>query len=149
MAIFDLIYSGFDSESHYYFVPPPGATQEDFQVLCEELLPQAGYRAVLRHSHVESRSSMTSWITWREVVEALIPLLEAQGYQRCELPAARIHGSGIIGVFQRDNDTGLGFATKPILEHNHKIEEQISKEMADKKVKRIGRLKKKIPQIMK
>jgi hypothetical protein len=145
MVVLDLVYSGYDWESHYYFVPPPGVTQEDFEVLCEELLPQAGYRAVLKHSHVKEET----WITWREVVEALIPLLEAQGYQRCELPTVNLRGSGIIGIFTHESDERLGFATKLILDHNHKLEDKLNEEAQAKKTRRIGRLKKKLPQIMK
>lgn len=143
--IFNLIYTSWDWEKHFHFYGPENSTLEQFQDLCDDLLPEAGYRTALRISHADGGG----WINWNEVVESLIPLLEQRGYLRFELPNHTINGSGTIGIGNRRKmDSRLGFATKLISDYNRALDEKISKEAESRKTNK-SKLRKFLPQIMK
>lgn len=144
--IYDLVYSSWEWEKHYYFHGPDGTTKEQFEELCEQLLPKAGYKAVQK----QVRSDYGSWVTWQDVVEWLIPLLQERGYQLLELPKVEINCSGIIGISARNHgmDQRLGFANKLIYDYNRALDEKIKKEVNEKRSCK-GKLKKFLPQIMK
>lgn len=143
--IFILVYSSWDWEKNYYFYGPEGSTREQFEELCEQLLPKAGYKAVQK----QVRSELGSWVTWNDVVESLVPLLQEQGYQSFDLPKVEINCTGIIGISARSHgmDYRLGFANKLIYDYNRALDEKIKKE-TEKKPRR-ARMKKFLPQIMK
>ena len=63
--IFDLVYADYDWQEHYFFSVPEGTTLEDFEKLCNRLIPQAGYRAALKKSSPKKEG----WICWSDVVE--------------------------------------------------------------------------------
>jgi hypothetical protein len=144
--IFDLVYSDYDWQEHYFFDGPDGATLEDFEKLCNQLMPKAGYRAALK----KSAPKEGGWICWSDVVEALISLLERQGYQRVYIDSHHIDGGTIIG-FNEDDDIeeSLGFSAKIILNYNRKLEKKLAEERKAKRSLRLGTLKKKTVQIIK
>jgi len=148
--IFSLVYSDYDTVDHYFFRGPEGVNQEDFKKLCDQLAPKAGYQSVLKKS---SPKEGGGWICWRDVVEALVSLLEQQGYQRVSLDAYHFHGKGtIIGVHEFSNqelDEGLGFAGPLIADYNRKIEKKMAEERKARKGLRLGTLKKRTVQIIK
>jgi hypothetical protein len=144
--IFDLVYSDYEWSKHYYFEGPEESSRQEFELLCQQLLPRAGYRAMLK----QSSPNQGGWICWSDVVESLIPLLEKQGYLRFTLDNCHIEGSGIIGIFTEEPpDERLGFSAKLIYDYNRKLSQKMAEEREAKRAKRIGFLKKKIPQIMK
>lgn len=144
--IYDLVYSSWDWEKHYYFHGPNESTKEQFDEVCELLLPKAGYKAVQKQVY----SEFGSWVTWQDVVESLVPLLQEQGYQLIQLPRVEINCNGIIGLNSRRHgmDRRLGFANKLIYDHNRALDEKIKQEVNDKKSRK-GKSRKFLPQIMK
>jgi hypothetical protein len=144
--IFNLIYASFGWEKYYYFYGPENSTVEQFGDLCDDLLPQAGYKAATKITHVDSNG----WINWIDVVESLIPLLEQQGYQRFDLPKHVINGNGAIGIntSRRAMDDRLGFSTKLIANHNHALNDKLKKETSAQKSGK-SKFRKFLPQIMK
>ena len=143
--IFDLVYADYDWQEHYFFSVPEGTTLEDFEKLCNRLIPQAGYRAALKKSSPKKEG----WICWSDVVEALISLLEEQGYQRVNIDAYQMEGGHIIGIHDEETDPRLGFAGPIIIAHNIKLEKKYAEERKAKRALRLGTLKKKTVQIIK
>src|SRR5579864_365880 len=145
--IFSLVYSDYDTEEYYFFSGPSSVSQEEFKKLCGQLMPKAGYRAVLRR---QSPKESGDWICWRDVVESLVSLLEGQGYQRVSLDACRFRTHGtIIGLHEDTlSDDQLGFAGPLIGEYNRKLEKKIAEERKTRR-KLSGLLKKKTVQIIK
>lgn len=140
--VFDLVYSDYDWQEHYFINAPEGVTAEQFQKLCAQLLPMAGFRAAVKRA----TPGIGGWISWRDVVEALLTLLEEIGYQRIDLGSYSISGGTIINP---NDNTKLGFSGRIITEHNLKIEKKLAEERKAKKHLRIGLLKKKVVQIIK
>lgn len=144
--VFDLVYSDYDWQEHYFFSAPEGTTLEDFQKLCDSLLPQAGYRATLKRTSPK----VGGRICWSDVVESLVSLLEEQGYQRVSIDSYTIDNSGfIIGLHEGDLDDKLGFSWQAIVTFNQKLEKKLSEERKAKRNLRLGTLKKKTVQIIK
>jgi hypothetical protein len=104
-----------DVESYYgiYFVGPAISTRKDFVMLCDSLLENAGYMAL---------ATQTSWIDWCSIVEALVPLLEKQGYYRF-LPKIASYNGNIIET--RDETKGLNSAADLIINHNQALAKRI------------------------
>jgi len=143
--IFDLVYADYDWREHYFFDGPEGATLEDFEKLCNQLLPQAGYRAALKKSSPKKEG----WIYWVDVVEALVSLLEEQGYQRIDIDSYHMEGGYIIGLNDDESDFRLGFAAPIITSHNLKLEKKYAEERKAKKALRLAALRKRSVQIIK
>jgi hypothetical protein len=145
--IFSLVYADYDMEEYYFFSGPSDVSQEEFKKLCGQLMPKAGYRAVLRK---QSPKEAGDWICWRDVVESLVSLLEEQGYQRISLDAYRFRAKGTIIGLNEDmlSDEWLGFAAPIIGEYNRKLEKKIAEERKTRR-KLSGLLKKKTVQIIK
>jgi hypothetical protein len=147
--IFDLVYYSWDSEKHRYFQGPEDATLEDFEEICDKLLPAAGYATALKRMDLKN-VNMHLWITWISVVESLIPLLEKQGYQLFMPPQYEFEPTGVVGVndYYSGMDKRLGFANKIIREYNHNLDQQIKKEREVQR-KLMSKKVKVMPQIMK
>lgn len=143
--VFDLVYSDYDWQEHYFFSGPEGTTSEDFTCICSSLMPKAGYRAALRKSSPKSNSR----IYWSDVVEALVSLLEEQGYQRISIDSYKVDGGFTIGINEDQLDTKLGFSWQLIVNHNQKLEKKLAEERKAKRSLRFGSLKKKTVQIIK
>lgn len=144
--LFDLVYSDHDVEEHYFFEGPADSTEEEFERICESLIPKAGYKAALKRSDPESGG----WICWSDVVESLVPLLEEQGYQRVYLDTYVFQGGTIVGMYDRAPlDERLGFSARMIAEHNRKIEEKLAKEREARRSLKTISFKKKPVQIIK
>ncbi len=143
--IFDLVYSDYDWQEHYFFSGPEGSTLEDFRKLCDQLIPKAGYKATLKRSYPKAGG----WICWGDVVESLIPLLEEQGYQRVSIDSYQVDVGNIIGLNEDDLDDRLGFAGYPIMAYNRKLEKKMAEERKARRKSMVGALKKKTVQIIK
>jgi hypothetical protein len=144
--IFDLVYSDYDWEEHYFFEGPEGSVLEDFEKLCDELMPKAGYRALLKRTDPKE----SGWVCWSDVVESLVSLLEDQGYQRIFIDSYQLQGGTIIGIHaDKPADARLGFAGQVITIYNRKLEKKYSEERKAKRNLRISGLKKKTVQIIK
>ena len=143
--IFDLVYSDYDWEEHYFFEGPDGVTLEDFENLCNDLIPKAGYQVVFKKAAPKN----SGWICWSDVVESLISLLQEQGYQRVFLDSYHMAGGTIIGINDDPNENRLGFAGPLIKIYNRKLEKKMAEERKAKRNLRIGSLKKRIVQIIK
>jgi len=143
--IFDLVYSDYDWEEHYFFDGPENATLEDFENICNSLMPKAGYQAALK----KSVPKKGGWICWSDVVESLISLLEEQGYQRVFLNSYHMAGGTIIGINDELIEDRLGFASPLITIYNRKLEKKMAEERKAKRNVRIGSLKKRVVQIIK
>lgn len=145
--IFDLVYSDYDWTEHYFFSGPDGTSVEDFEKLCNQILPRAGYRAAIKKSDPKN----DGWICWSDVVEALVSLLEEQGYQRVYIDSFTITfpGASIIGINDKPIDSRLGFSSQIITAHNHKIEKKLAEERKARRNSRMGLFKKKTVQIIK
>lgn len=126
---------------------PEGTTLEDFQKLCDSLMPKAGYRATLKRASPK----VGGWICWSDVVESLVSLLEEQGYQRIIFDTYTIDSGG--GVVIRPNESEhrekLGFSCQTISIYNGQIEKKLAEERKANKQRRIALLKKKTVQIIK
>lgn len=144
-SVFDLVYSDYDWQEHYFFSAPEGTTSEDFVSICNTLMPKAGYKAALRKSSPKSNSR----IYWSDVVESLVSLLEEQGYQRISIDSYKVNGGFTIGLNDDQIDTKLGFSWQLIVNHNQKIEKRLAEDRKAKRSLRIGSLKKKTVQIIK
>lgn len=146
--LFLLVYRDYDVDEHYFFSGPSHASQKDFEKLCDQLVPKAGYRVVLNKTN--PRNDEGGWICWRDVVEALVSLLEEQGYQRISIETYCLQARGtIIGTHDGSlSDSQLGFAGPLVADYNRKLEKKIAEE---RKIKRklSGLLKKKTVQIIK
>lgn len=142
--IFDLVYSDYDLDQHNFVQAPTDTTVEEFQKLCDSLMPKAGYRAALK----KSSPKIGGWIYWSDVVEALVSLLEQQGYQRITLGSYILNG-GVIVRPENSEDNKLGYSIPVITYHNDKIQKKLDEERKAKKQIRLGMLKKKIVQIIK
>ncbi len=119
--IFDLVYSDYDWKDHTYLAGPEDVTLEDFEKLCNRLLPKAGYQAALKYIGPNKNES----ISWSAVVESLISLLEEQGYQRVSLDSYVIHGNTVIGLdrkYEGPTFERLGFAEAAISSYNQKLD---------------------------
>ncbi len=143
--IFDLVYSDYDWQEHYFFEAPEGSTLEDFEKLCNQLMPKAGYRAALK----KSSPKKGGWICWSDVVESLISLLEEQGYQRIFIDSYYMDGGSIIGINDDDAEERLGFSGKLIINYNRELDKKLAEERKAKRSLRIGALKKRSVQIIK
>lgn len=143
--IFDLVYSDYDWQEHYFFEAPEESTLEDFEKLCNQLMPKAGYRAALK----KSAPKEGSWICWSDVVESLISLLEEQGYQRVYLDSYHMDGGSIIRSDDDEVEERLGFSSKLIINYNRELEKKLAEERRAKRKLFIGALKKKAVQIIK
>jgi hypothetical protein len=125
---FDLVCFIREAEHHYFFEGPDKATGKDFEDLCSSLVPKAGYKAALKRSDPDNGG----WIIWPDVVEALVFLLEEQGYQRIYFDTfycpADINGDPTIRIYDRDTSgEELGFSAKMIIEHNRRIDDERAK----------------------
>ena len=143
-VIFDLVYSDYDWHEHKFIQAPDGTTVEDFQKLCDSLMPKAGYRAALKRSSPK----IGGWICWSDVVEALVSLLEQQGYQRVNLGSYTVNGGVIVWTDDAEANK-LGYSIPTITIHNDKIQKKLAEERKAKKQLRLGTLKKKMVQIIK
>lgn len=143
--IFDLVYSDYDWQEHYFFEAPDGSTLEDFEKVCNQLMPKAGYRAALK----KSTPKEGGWICWSDVVESLISLLEEQGYQRVYLESYRMDGGSIVGFNDDNVEERLGFSSNLIINYNKELEKKMAEERKAKRSLRVGSLKKKVVQIIK
>ena len=144
--LFDLVYSDYDWSEHYFFEGPEGSTVEDFEKICDSLIPKAGYQAALKKASPKDGG----WICWRDVVESLVSLLEEQGYQRVFIDSYEMEGGSIIGIHEKDPpDERLGFAGQLIINYNRKLEEKMAKEREAKRLLKGFRLKKRVVQIIK
>ena len=144
--IFDLVYSDYEWQEHYFFEGPKGSTLEDFEKICSQLLPKAGYRAALK----KSTPKEGGWICWSDVVESLISLLEEQGYQRITLNSYHMDGGTIIGINDDDDaESRLGFSTKLIINYNKELEKKLAEERKARRKQNPFTLKKRSVQIIK
>jgi len=143
--IFDLVYSDYDWQEHHFVKAPDGTTLEDFQKLCDSLMPKAGYKAILKRSSPK----VGGWVCWSDVVESLVSLLEEQGYQRIILGSYVVNGGVIIRPDDYEGKEKLGFSCQAISSYNGKLERKLAEERKAKKQLRIGLLKKKVVQIIK
>ena len=125
--VFDVVYSDYDSMSHHYLIGPNDIDKEQFDKLCERLLPEAGYQTFLKHS----RSVERTWIYWGDVVESLVSLLEKQGYQRISLDTYKLHADfeSIVGADNTSTYDKMGFSGHMIGTHNYKIEQKQKEEL--------------------
>lgn len=142
--IFDLVYSDYDWQEHHFLLAPEGTSLEDFQMLCDSLMPKAGYRATLKRA----APKVGGWICWSDVVESLVSLLEEQGYQRIILGSYIVKGGVIVRPSENNDGEKLGFSCQTISSYNNKLEKKLAEERKAKKHLRIG-LKKKTVQIIK
>ena len=144
--IFDLVYSDYDWQEHYFFNGPEGTTLESFRKSCDDLLPKAGYKVAFRRSFKGGGR-----ICWSDVVDALVLLLEEHGYQRVPMDSYTIGGGFIISPNdeKQDLDVKLGFSWQAIVNYNSKLEKKLAEERKAKRNLRIGLLKKKTVQIIK
>ena len=144
--LFDLVHDNNDWREHYFFDGPPEATLDDFQKLCNELLPKAAFKATLKTPEPPDEN----WIGWDDIVKAMIPLLKEQGYQRVFIDTCQIDGSGILGLYTvQPPEERLGFAGPLIFKHNQEIKKRLAKEREAKRALKGYHLKKKAIQIIK
>ena len=143
--VFDLVYSDYDWQEHYFFKGPEGTTSDDFNNICNDLMPKAGYKAALKRSSPKSKGR----ICWSDVVEALVSLLEEQGYQRISIDSFKVEGGFGIGIEEDQFNNKLGFSWQTIVTHNKILEKKLVEERRAKRNLRIGFLKKKTVQIIK
>jgi hypothetical protein len=143
--IFDLVYSDYDWQEHYFFKAPEGSTLEDFKKLCDQLMPKAGYKAALKKSVPKEGG----WICWSDVVESLISLLEEQGYQRVSIDSHQLKGGSIVGFNDDNAEDRLGFSCKLIINYNKELEKKLAEERRAKRKQNPFTLKKKVVQIIK
>lgn len=145
-TILSLVYSDYDSVEYYFFKSPTNAvTEEEFKKICDQLIPKAGYRAVIRKQLPKEPGD---YVCWRDVVESLVSLLEEQGYQRIFLEDYHFKSVGHIIYEDTRGKEQLGFATDLIIGYNRKLEKKIAEERKTRK-KLSGLLKKKTVQIIK
>lgn len=138
--IFTIVHHNFDKKEYFFLETGQDIAPAKFNELCKQLLPQAGYRAFLK----KQASEKEEWIFWREVVEALISLLEKQGYQRVSFDHFQIAGNFIIAGSETNDK--LGFANHLIMNYNDKLDKKLEKE---RQAKRFLLVKKKDIQIIK
>lgn len=129
--VFDLVYANFEWEDHYFLEGKEDTTVKDFQRDCDQLLPKAGYRAIIKRSKINENS----WIHWSDVVEALVSLLEEQGYQRVSMEdfQFKVDDEHVIGDRSLEANEKLGFAGPLIIAHNKKYDRYLKEKRKNAK----------------
>lgn len=89
--IFCLAHYSYDEQNSHYFVGPDNVSKNEFEELCYNLVDSAGMNAII----IEKKRDYPCTIGWREVVEAMVPLLEKQGYHHFIPIEASFSGSVI------------------------------------------------------
>lgn len=115
--IFVLARSHYEELTHYYFEGPADVSQKDFRLLCDSLLEEAGYNAIVR----ANKDPHGGWVGWEEVVESMIPLLEKQGYRHFIVKSCTYNGSSIIESLDENEIKGLSKAGPAIIAHNKRL----------------------------
>lgn len=90
--LFVLAYSWYEEYTPYYFWGSEWCSEEQFQQICDGLIDQATFDAI----KAESNAEYGGWIGWHDIVTALIPLLEKEGFTPFQPKIKVIKGSNII-----------------------------------------------------
>lgn len=109
MKVFRLEWATYDMSQNYFFVGPDGS-EEEFQALCDRLLPEAANQ-ILAHNGIdpEFRNNPDykneKWtINWEGVIRELTVILPKHGYELIKLPQASYIGSMIKHGFSSGNE---------------------------------------------
>jgi len=96
-----------------HFFSGPEMTQDGFQSMCDSLLEVAAMGALL------SENNRNDYIGWNEIVEAMIPFLEANGFTHINPTKVDYSGPGIIDAIDDWHKTDkLGDVAQQIVNHN-------------------------------
>lgn len=119
--IFALSHFWYEEYSIIHFLGPDDVSKEQFQKLCYSLVDLAAFAAISK----EIKYKYPCPIGWKDVVEAMVPLLEKQGYHRLQCDQISFSG-GLINkskpAHQNEEDYRLSKeAFTAILNFNKKL----------------------------
>lgn len=115
--LFVLSYSHYEETANYYLEGPEGISQKDFQNICDNLLDDAAFQAVLQNS----LDQYLPPVGWPDIVEILVPLLEKQGFKLFKPKMVDYWGSGIIQT--KEDAKKLTKSVSSVIKHNKRFTE--------------------------
>ncbi len=133
--VFCLTWADYECKDDHYFLAPEGATQEDFQNLCNSLLKDAAVEACRVGGMTwggipdDAEERSPSWVGWANLVHVLAyKLLPQHGYQPVQLPTVCYAGTSIIRDREYDDEEKLlsEEAFNIIVQHNKKVEDNLN-----------------------
>lgn len=124
LDIFILSWSSHEDYIPLHFMGPASCSEKDFEKVCDILLDQAAFEAISN----SKKEEYPSYIGWREIVEAFIPLLEIQGFKHFLPKEKKYYGHIII-----DNDYDAAQlssdARKAVLSYNQELHKKVDEEI--------------------
>jgi len=104
----------------YGFRVPAGMSETWFKHLCESSIEKAALRALQRNDH--------EWVTWKDVMEELVPLLEHNSIYPFEPKQVTYEISADIIFDHEELDTSnvpsLGEAKALVVRHNVRVQKE-------------------------
>ncbi len=122
--VFVLAYSWYEEYNPYYFIGSDLNSEEAFSKLCDSLIDQAVQNAITTEL---SNPDGGSWVGWHDIVRALIPLLEIQGYKHFEPKIKVLWGSGIVDS-ERDAKGLSKESAEALIKYNLEKKEEMYKD---------------------
>ena len=123
--VFILAHTGYEEYNPYYFTGPSSYSEEDFNNLCDSLVNQAAQNALVISNNTDNHEYYyDEYVGWPDIVSALIPLLEKEGFSQFKPKEARYFGTNSFDKddFERNDQRSLKkdiFDT--IVTHNEKV----------------------------
>jgi hypothetical protein len=102
MTIFTLAHTDYEEYSPHHFKAPEGATEADFDKLCNDLIEPAVNLLIKKKGHLDwsdedIEKCGATWIGWDHIVNAIGKLLPEHGYEPIRFYEVFMWGGGIIG----------------------------------------------------
>lgn len=117
MKIFSLEYAWYEESQHYIFIGPEDYSQEQFQEICNDIVPLAGLQTL---AVINSNDDLNKgYIGWMELTEAMIPFLEEKGFQHVIPIQANFRGSG--SIISSDDSKPLKNVASNVIYHNNLV----------------------------
>ncbi len=117
--IFVLAYSDWEEYEPHIFIGSEFNSEDAFQELCDSLVDKAAADAIDN----EKSKDYSSWVGWNDIVKAMIPLLEEQGYIHV-VPKIKVYnGPGIIKDLKSAKVLGHDAAAQ-VIRYNEEVEKE-------------------------
>lgn len=119
-SIFRLTWLHYDNEESYFFIGPAKVSQEEFQKICNELVPQAAKLAI--ETELKNKE-LTGYIGWNNITECIHLLLNEKGFTAFIPKEASQNGSVIIDHKYQNDNSKLGPMFETVRYYNNLIGE--------------------------
>lgn len=124
MKIFSLEYAWYEESQHYIFIGPEECSQEQFQEICNDIVPLAGLQTLANANNDPYVNK--GYIGWMELTEAMIPFLEEKGFKHVIPIQANFRGSG--GIISTHDSKPLKNVASNVIHHNNLVEHNMHAE---------------------